>query len=165
MIGDMEGYGVVPGHNLPPTPQPNQRRRRRTEPFLRGPIPMAWLARAAGLSKPALPAGLGLWFMRGVSKTSGPIRVSSAVRRKIGLSARQMLRGLHALEKGGLVQIVRGGRGRCPVVQVLGMPRSDANHQHPSPSTVGRHPDHPGLDGGPARDQLQVVPNENGPGV
>ena len=119
MIRSVEEYGAVSAGELPPPPRPGQRRRLRAEPFLRGPIPLAWLAKAAQLRKPAIPAGLSLWFVRGVSQRTGPIRVSAGIRKKVGLSAGQMLRGLRALEGAGLVRFVKEGRGRCPVVEIV----------------------------------------------
>jgi DNA-binding transcriptional ArsR family regulator len=119
VIRSVEEYGAVSAGELPPPPRPGQRRRLRAEPFLRGPIPLAWLAKAAQLRKPAIPAGLSLWFVRGVSQRTGPIRVSAGIRKKVGLSAGQMLRGLRALEGAGLVRFVKEGRGRCPVVEIV----------------------------------------------
>lgn len=127
MIRSVEDYGAVSADELPPAPRPGQRRRLRAEPFLRGPIPLAWLSRAATLRKPALPAGLGLWFVRGVSKKTGPIRASAAIRKKMRLSAGQMLRGLRALESAGLVRFVKEGRGRCPVVEIVAQLRPEAD--------------------------------------
>lgn len=124
MIRSLEDYGAVSGNELPPAPKLGHIRKLRVEPFLRGPIPLEWLARAAQLRKPAMPAGLCLWFVRGVSKKTGPFRVSAAVRKKVGLSAGQMLRGLRALEGAGLVRFVKEGRGRCPVVAIV-------DHQRP----------------------------------
>jgi hypothetical protein len=125
MMRSLEDYGAASIDELPSAPRPGQRRRLRVEPFLRGPIPLAWLATAAQLRKPALPAGLGLWFVRGVSKKTGPVRVSAALRKKVGLSAGQMLRGLRALEGAGLVRFVKDGRGRCPVVEIVGQLRTE----------------------------------------
>ena len=122
MIQSVEDYGAASADELPPPPRPGQRRRLRAAPFLRGPIPLSWLASAAQLRKPALPAGLGLWFVRGVSKKTGPIRVSAAVRKKVRQTAGQMLRGLRALEGAGLVRFVKEGRGRCPVVEIVDGP-------------------------------------------
>ncbi len=124
MIRSVEDYGAVSAGELPPPPRAGQRRRLRAEPFLRGPIPLAWLAKAAQLRKPALPAGLALWFVRGVTNNTGPLRVSAAIRKKVGLSAGQMLRGLRALEGAGLVRFVKEGRGRCPVVEIVDAARS-----------------------------------------
>jgi hypothetical protein len=126
MIRSVEDYGAVSANELPPQPKPGQRRRLRAEPFLRGPITLAWLAKAAQLRKPALPAGLGLWFVRGVSQRTGPVRASAAIRKKMGLSAGQMLRGLRALEGAGLVRFVKDGRGRCPVVEIVDQLRPEA---------------------------------------
>lgn len=125
MIRSVEDYGAVSADDLPPSPSPDRRRRLRPEPFLRGPIPLAWLARAAQLRKPALPAGLALWFVRGVTNKTGPIRVSAAVRKKVRQSAGQMLRGLRALEGAGLVRFVKEGRGRCPVVEIVAQLRPE----------------------------------------
>lgn len=127
MIRSVEDYGAASAHELPPPPRPGRKRRLRAEPFLRGPIPLEWLARAAVLRKPALPAGLGLWFVRGVSRQIGPVRVSAAIRKKMRLSAGQMLRGLRALEGAGLVRFVRDGRGRCPVVEIVAQPRPEGD--------------------------------------
>ena len=126
MIRSLEDYGAVSADELPRAPRPGQHRRLRVEPFLRGPIPLAWLASAAQLRKPALPAGLCLWFVRGVSKKTGPIRVSAAVRKKVRQSAGQMLRGLRALEGAGLVRFVKDGRGRCPVVEIVCQLRTES---------------------------------------
>lgn len=104
---------------LPNRPQTVPTARGRSEPFLKGPIPLAWLAKAASLRKPALAAGLCLWFQRGVSKSSGPVRVGGQVRKKLGLSAAQMLRGLRALETASLIRFEKCGRGRCAVVQIV----------------------------------------------
>jgi hypothetical protein len=127
VIRSVEDYGAASAGELPPPPRPGQRRRLRAEPFLRGPIPLAWLAKAAQLRKPALPAGLGLWFVRGVSQKSVPVRASAAIRKKVGLSAGQMLRGLRALEGAGLVRFVKEGRGRCPVVEIVTQLRPEAH--------------------------------------
>ncbi len=126
MIRSVEDYGAASAGELPPPPRPGQRRRLWAEPFLRGPIPLAWLAKAAQLRKPALPAGLALWFVRGVTNNTGPIRVSAAIRKRVGLSAGQMLRGLRALEGAGLARFVKEGRGRCPVVEIVVQLRPEA---------------------------------------
>jgi hypothetical protein len=119
VIRSVEDYGAVSAGDLPPPPKPGRRRRLRAEPFICGPLPLEWVARAAQLRKPALPAGLALWFVRGVTNKTGPIRVSAAVRKKVRQTAGQMLRGLRALEGAGLVRFVKEGRGRCPVVEIV----------------------------------------------
>jgi len=87
---------------------------------------MEWLAKAQDLGGSALAAGICLWFVRRVSGHEGPIRSSKAVRRKMGLSAGQMLNGLRRLEAGSLVRFVKTGRGRP----------SSRNHHRPADGGV-----------------------------
>lgn len=107
--------------------------RRTTEPFLRGPIPLWWLTKATSCGGAALAAGLCLWFMRGVTKSNDPIKASRSVRRKLGLSADQMRRGLRALKEAGLVEFVTGGRGRCAVVSISCPEPPEGGLARPSP--------------------------------
>ena len=114
----VEDYTVADVQELPAAPRSNRKTPSRREPFLKGPIPLPWLAKAATLRKPALPAGLCLWFHRGVSCQT-QIRVSGSVRKKLGLSAGQMLRGLRALSQANLIRFTKTGRGRCAVVEIV----------------------------------------------
>ena len=87
--------------------------------FIKGPICLRWVSRAVRLRKPALAAGLALWFLRGVTYGAGPFKITAALRRKFQLSGSQMLRGLRALEEAKLVRFVKSGRGRCAVVDII----------------------------------------------
>lgn len=93
-----------------------------SQPFLRGPIPLAWLATAHRAGGSALAVGLSLWFVRGVSGGPGPVKVGRSVRRRFELSPDQTGYGLRALEAAGLVGYVKRGRGRCPVVEIRDQP-------------------------------------------
>lgn len=101
---------------LPPAPQSHHRRPQ--EPFLRGPVPMLWLANAHALSKAAMGVALALWFQKGVRGHGGPVKVTSAVRRHMGLSNDQAQRGIQALAAAGLLRICKGGRGHCTIVEI-----------------------------------------------
>jgi hypothetical protein len=124
VIRSIEDFGTVSAAELPS--QPRKPRGKRGA-FLAGPIPMEWLAKAQDLGGSALAAGICLWFVRRVSGHEGPIRSSKAVRRKMGLSAGQMLNGLRRLEAGSLVRFVKTGRGRCPVVEIITGPPMGAS--------------------------------------
>jgi hypothetical protein len=87
--------------------------------FIKGPICLRWVSRAVRLRKPALAAGMALWFLRGVTRNAGPHKVTRALRNRFQLSGPQMLRGLRALEAAKLVRFVKSGRGRCPVVDII----------------------------------------------
>ena len=88
--------------------------------YLGGKPPMAWLSRAHKAGKAALAAGTALWFKRGLQGgKNAPIRVDSSLRRSMGLTPDQARRGVHALERAGLLEVRRGGRGRCAEVTII----------------------------------------------
>jgi len=62
---------------------------------------------------------LALWFQKGVRGHGGPVKVTSAVRRRMGLSNDQARRGIQALAAAGLLRVCEGGRGRCATVQIV----------------------------------------------
>jgi len=119
----LEDFGTNSPGELPPSPA-RSKVARQTEPFLRGPIPMAWLAAAQGLCKSAMGIAIALWFVRGVSGKTGSLKVTRAVKRHMGLTDDQSQRGIRALEAAGLLRVCKGGRGRCPVGEIL--PRTEA---------------------------------------
>lgn len=120
-MADLEAFRVHYGADLVPVPNAprSKKRRRLAQPFLRGPVPLAWLARAHAAGGSALAAGLMLWFIAGVSGKAGPVKVGAAVRHRLGLTRDQTRRGLAALEAAGLVARVKKGRGRCAVVEIV----------------------------------------------
>lgn len=120
-MADLEAFRARNTSELPPAPAPGRRKKRSVavEPFLRGPIPLAWLARAHEAGGSALAVGLALWFIRGVSGKRGPVKVDSSTRRRLGLSRDQTGYGLRALEAAGLAGYVKKGRGRCAVVEIV----------------------------------------------
>jgi len=127
-MADLEAYRARNPSELPPVPTPGQAVKRRppaTQPFLRGPIPVTWLARAHEAGGSALAVGLALWFVRGVSGQRGPVKVGSSVRRRFNLSRDQTGYGLRALESAGLAGYVKKGRGRCAVVEILERPTGE----------------------------------------
>jgi hypothetical protein len=117
----IEDFSANDVRQLPAGPRSNQRLARQTEPFLKGPIPLSWLVKAASLKRAALAAGICLWFHRGVAGQTR-VRVSAGVRKKMGLSAPQMRRGLSALAGVGLIRFEKSGRGRCAVVDIIELP-------------------------------------------
>lgn len=114
----IDDYRAASPAALPPVPK-SYRRRHPQEPFLRGPVPMPWLAQAQALTKPAMGVALALWFQKGVRGQGGPVKVTSAVRRHMGLSNDQSQRGIQALAAAGLLRVHKGGRGRCTIVEIV----------------------------------------------
>jgi len=128
-MADLEAFRARTPFELPPVPTPGRQKKRHVaaQPFLRGPIPLAWLARAHKAGGSALAVGLALWFVRGVSGKRGPVKVDSSVRRRFGLSRDQTGYGLRALEAAGLAGYVKKGRGHCAVVEIV--ERQEPAHQ------------------------------------
>lgn len=127
-MADIESFRARTLAELPPAPSPRraQKRPQTTEPFLRGPIPLWWLASAHRAGGSALAVGLALWFVRGVNfGKRAPVKVDSSVRRRFGLSRDQTGYGLRALEAAGLVEYVKKGRGHCAVVEILDRPQPE----------------------------------------
>ncbi len=103
--------------------------------FLKGPIPVAWLARAAELGLPALVVGLELWLLSGLRR-SNTVDLNLSRFRFTDVRARQSnQRGLKRLEDAGLVRVRRhpGRRSQVEIVAedvrrterlTLGQPRA-----------------------------------------
>lgn len=133
-----EGVDGPAASECPPeasaTPQKGGAEREHPQPpkakghFIKGPLCVEWITRAAALRKPALIIGMALLFKCGVTKDdfirsrraeSRGIKVGRGLRTKFGLSPSQTSRGLKALAEVGLIVILKGGAGRCPVVAVV----------------------------------------------
>ena len=87
--------------------------------FVRGPLPVDWLARAAALPGQALAVGLAIWFRRGIERRLTFPLYPSALGR-FHVNRWSSYRALTALEKAGLATVQRQ-RGRSPVVTILGL--------------------------------------------
>jgi len=88
--------------------------------FLKGPIPLSWLSVAANQAGKALHVGLACWFLAGI-KRSRTIALSAPALASFGTDRYAGYRGLKALERAGLVSVVRHP-GRLPVVTILDGP-------------------------------------------
>lgn len=103
----------APGETIMRIIQPAGRTRRATTgEFLRGPVPMAWLRHAVELGSAAVSAGIALWFVAGMSRSTEVEATHARLGRSIGVSPRTIMRGVEALEGAGLIRVVhRVGRG------------------------------------------------------
>jgi hypothetical protein len=108
---DVESYRLPPSATAPPRPSKRPPRHQAGEPFLRGPIPWAWLDRAGRQTGRALAVGLVLWQRSGVTGNR-TVRLCQSSLSDLGLNEATTRRGLRALEAAGLVAIQRlPGRG------------------------------------------------------
>ena len=79
-------------------PAKRQPRHRAGDKFLRGPIPLAWLALAAKQPGKALAVALVLWFLAGVQKHKA-VKWEPSTAELFGMSRHVAYRGQKALEK------------------------------------------------------------------
>jgi hypothetical protein len=103
---------AMAGELLPGSPASHRpRRSRRTDRFLKGPVPWTWLSSAMALPGKALAVGLMLWLQCGIT---GQYTVTFCLSRAVaeGISTTTARRAMRALESAGLVSIRRWpGRG------------------------------------------------------
>lgn len=92
--------------------------------FLKGPIPLDWLAMAAMQRGKALHVALALWFWAAVKRSAQVAFSMSWLEATFGVTRYSGYRGLAALEEVGLVSVVRH-RGRKPMVTLLDAPSVD----------------------------------------
>lgn len=98
-------------------PGPATTSRRRAGQFLKGPIPIPWLAAAARLPGRALHVAVGLRFLQGIAR--GPrVALAPSVLRLFGLQRHAAYRALLQLERAGLARVTRG-HGRAPLVTII----------------------------------------------
>jgi hypothetical protein len=91
---------------------------RRGSHFLRGPVPLDWLAFANALPGKATAVALAIWFAAGCQKKRHDLKICQSLLERLGISRSAGYRGLSALETAGLLRVDRH-RGRCPRVTIL----------------------------------------------
>jgi hypothetical protein len=87
------------------------------ERFLKGPVPMSWLAAAAQLPGKALAVGLALWRLAGATK-SKTVRLGNTEMDEWGVDRSAKSRALHARDQAGLIKIEQRP-GCLPLVTIL----------------------------------------------
>ncbi len=87
------------------------------EKFLRGPVPLGWLARAARLPGKALHVGIVLWFFAGL-KNARTVSLPNNTLRLFDVNRNAKYRALESLEGGRLIAVERHP-GRNPLVTLL----------------------------------------------
>ena len=86
--------------------------------YLKGPIPIPWLCKAAGLSGKAVSVGLYLWWQAGMRKAHRNIKLNCSDLTRFGVGRNACCRCLSALERAGLVEVKRS-QGKCPRVTIV----------------------------------------------
>ena len=103
-----------PGNSLPLWPRGR---------FLKGPVPLGWLAAAAKLPGRALHVGIVIWFRAGLTGRSS-VRLSRAHVAPFGIDRYAKRRAMEELEAAKLISVSRA-LGRSPVVTLLPGPGAE----------------------------------------
>jgi hypothetical protein len=116
------------GERLPETLGEGSRNRRDAKllrlarHFIKGPLPMPWMERAARLPGKALAVGLLLWFQKGMLGDK-PITVSTSLLKRFGVGRKAAGRALTAMARLGLIHADRTA-GRLARVRIIPTPPS-----------------------------------------
>src|SRR3712207_2776291 len=86
---------------IKPTLKDKPPRPKKGEKFLKGPVSLGWLARAAQLPGKSLHLGVVLWFLAGL-KNTGSVALPSSLLQLFGVDRSAKRRALSQLEKAGL---------------------------------------------------------------
>jgi len=92
------------------------------ELFLRGPIPLEWLGKAAALSGKTLNVAIALWWLHGMAKGK-PFKLTRMALKYMNVERDAASAGLIRLEHVGLIQVERKPGQRPSILIVLDMPR------------------------------------------
>lgn len=91
------------------------------EPFLRGPIPLDWLAAAAKLSGKTLNVAIALWWRYGMAKGK-PFKLTQTALKALNVERDAANDGLTRLEQAGLIKVDRNP-GQRPTISILDLTR------------------------------------------
>lgn len=89
-----------------------------TKPFLKGPISMDWLSRAAQLPGKALHVAVAIQYLAGMNKGK-PFKLTAKALAMVGVSDDATGDGLKRLEAAGLIHVARM-QGQRADIRVLG---------------------------------------------
>jgi hypothetical protein len=87
--------------------------------FIKGPIPVEWLANA-NKTLSGCKTALEIWYLSGLNN-SYEFRLTPARCRELGLDGKSKWRGLKTLEQEGLIAVNRAP-GAAPMVKILKVP-------------------------------------------
>lgn len=87
------------------------------ELFLRGPIPLEWLSKAAAFPGKTLHIAIALWWRQGMAKGTS-FKLTQAALKYLYVERDAASAGLLRLEQAGLIQVERNP-GRRPTISIL----------------------------------------------
>ena len=104
----------------PKKPKVKIPRHKTGEKFLKGPIPLNWLCKAAQLPGKSLQVAIAIWFLAGCNNSS-TVKLNQAILTDFGVTRYCKYRALEWLSGAGLIA-VQEINGKNPLVTVLPVP-------------------------------------------
>ena len=104
----------IPTKKISPTPN-----RRRSKPFIKGPIDLEWISKVALLPGKSLNVGLALMYLSGLTKNTEDLRLPQKHLKYFNVTRKSANRVLSLMEEEGLVEIERS-QGRKHRVTIIG---------------------------------------------
>lgn len=89
------------------------------ELFLRGPIPLEWLGKAAALPGKTLNVALAIWWLHGMSGSKS-FKLTRKALKYMNVERDAASAGLIRLEQAGLIQVERKP-GQRPTISIVGV--------------------------------------------
>jgi hypothetical protein len=86
-------------------------------PFLKGPISLDWLTRAARLPGRTLEVAIAIRYLSGMQK-SPTVKLSNKLMREFGVSRYAKQRAIKAMQDASLIRVSQT-RGRSPIVTIV----------------------------------------------
>ena len=85
--------------------------------FLRGPVPLEWLGRAAALPGKTLNVAIALWWRHGMARGK-PFKLTQQSLKYLHVKRDAASSGLVRLERAGLIRVERSP-GQRPIISIL----------------------------------------------
>jgi len=92
---------------------------RLSQRFVKGPIPVPWLAKAFSLTPSAAKCALALFYQRGL-RCCDEFKIEPARFRELGIPEIARRRGLHDLERAGLIRLQKRS-SKTPIAKLNGL--------------------------------------------
>ena len=98
---------------------PANTKKKRTKPFIKGPIDLDWISRVATLSGKSLNVGLALMYLKGLTKSAEDLRLTQKHLKLFNVTRKAANRVLNLMEEAGLIKIkkVQGRKHRIDIVE------------------------------------------------
>jgi hypothetical protein len=95
--------------------------------YVKGPIPVPWLAKAFSLTPSAVKCAIALFYQRGLSR-SNEFKIEPARFRELEIQDIARRRGLNDLEQAGLIRLEKR-TSKTPIAKLIGLVENHKNKE------------------------------------